>query len=371
MIAILGAGLGGLMLARILHIHGVDVRIFESDASLSARHQGGMLDMHEESGQAALRAAGLHDAFRGNVLVEGDAIRVLDKTGTIHFSQAGNGSRPEIDRGVLRTILAESLPDGVIRWGHRAVDVTPAPRGGYRVDFADGASVESDLLIGADGAWSKVRPLLSDVRPISCGLSFAEARLTQASARFPVQSDLVGPGALFALSEGKGILCHREPDDVICSYAAFRGPPQANDEWAADEVLQHFGDWDSVLVDLIAKSEDPLIRRSIFALPIGFRWERKPGLTLIGDAAHLMSPFAGEGANLAMLDGADLAHAIIANPGDIEAALASYEAAMVPRSAIAAAESAAGLEMCFSDRAPLPLVDFFRGMADHAAPVPQ
>jgi 2-polyprenyl-6-methoxyphenol hydroxylase-like FAD-dependent oxidoreductase len=89
-----------------------------------------------------------------------------------------------------------------------------------------------------------------------------------------------------------------------------------------------------------------------------------PGATLLGDAAHLAPP-AGEGANLAMFDGAELAKAIVSHPHDIEAALAVYERAMFPRSASAAPDAHQTLALCLNDRAPLGLVDFFTGEGKH------
>src|SRR3954465_11877072 len=106
-IAIIGAGLGGLTLANVLHRNGITPAVFDLDASPTAREQGGMLDMHEESGQAALRAAGLHERFRAAVLPGGEAMRILDKHGTVRLDEPddGAGTRPEISRGDLRAIL--------------------------------------------------------------------------------------------------------------------------------------------------------------------------------------------------------------------------------------------------------------------------
>lgn len=359
-ITIVGAGLGGLMLARVLYVHGIECQIFDSDVSLTSRHQGGMLDIHEESGQAALRAADLFDDFRKIVLEEGDALRLLDKNAVVWLDQAGDDTRPEVERGSLRSLLASSLPKTVIQWGRRVAGVKAVASGGYEVAFADGPPLRTDILIGADGAWSKVRFLLSDAVPVYCGLSFVEARIPDSTSRYPELSAVVGKGFMLALSDEKGIIAHREFNDEICTYAAFKTPIASAGETTLQAVLARFADWRSDLRGLIAKSDDPLVIRPIYALPVGHRWDRLPGLTLLGDAAHLMSPFAGEGANLAMQDGAELALSIAANPDDIEAAFARYESAMFTRSAEAAAVSAQSLERCFDPAAPQPLLEFFR-----------
>jgi 2-polyprenyl-6-methoxyphenol hydroxylase-like FAD-dependent oxidoreductase len=260
------------------------------------------------------------------------------------------------------------LPEDAICWDRRVAEVKALDPGGYEIVFADGEAYATDVLIGAGGAWSRVRPLLSDAIPAYCGLFFAEARIFDANSRHPELAAIVGNGTMLALSEEKGILAHREPNDEICAHAAFRAP---EDWWktntASSAILEPFTDWHKDLRGLIAQGEDTLTPRPIYALPIGLRWDRRPGLTLIGDAGHLMSPFAGEGANLAMRDGAELALAIAAHPDRLEDALAQYESAMFPRSADAAAESAQNLETCFNADAPQGLVDFFLSMGSPGA----
>jgi 2-polyprenyl-6-methoxyphenol hydroxylase-like FAD-dependent oxidoreductase len=367
LITIVGAGLGGLTLARILHVHGIDVRVFEADASPAVRHQGGMLDMHKESGQTALRAAGLFDRFQELVLDQGDALRILDKTGAVRLEEPGNGVRPEVERGALRDLLLSSLPENTIAWNHRVAEVKALDSGKYEIAFADGGTFTTDVLIGADGAWSRVRPLLSDAIPAYCGLFFAETRIFDADTRYPELAAIVGNGTLLALSDEKGILAHREPNGELCAHVAFRAPEEClKTEITSGAILERFDDWHKDLRGLIAQGGDTLISRSIYALPVGHRWKRQPGLTLIGDAAHLMSPFAGEGANLAMRDGAELALAIAARPDRIEEALSEYEAAMFPRSADAARESDQNLEICFSADAPQGIVELFLSMRARA-----
>lgn len=371
-IAIIGAGLGGLTLARVLHVNGIAAALYDLEASPAARGQGGMLDIHEESGQAALRAADLYEEFRALVHPGGEAMRVLDQDAVVRMEEAddGDGGRPEVERGQLRDLLLGSLPDGAVHWGSKVTGARPLGGGRHEVSLADGSTFTTDLLIGADGAWSRIRPLVSDATPVYSGLSFVEADLLDADARHPDSAAVVGGGMFFALGKGKGFLAHREPDGSLHVYTALEAP----EDWistidfapgrtglAKAAVLEHFADWDKSLRALIADADGALIPRRIHALPIGHRWDRVPGVTLLGDAAHLMSPFAGEGANLAMLDGAELAAAVAAHPGATERALAAYEAALFPRSENAAAESADSLVRCFRDDAPQGLLDMFAG----------
>lgn len=371
-VLVVGAGLSGLTLARVLHVNGLEAVVLDLEASARTRPQGGMLDLHEETGQTALRVAGLHEQFRAEVHPGGQALRVLDKHARVLLEEAddGTGGRPEIDRGDLREILLRSLPENTIRWNSKVIGARALGAGRHEVTLADGTVLTTDLLVGADGAWSRVRPLLSDATPEYSGISFVELDLFDADTRHPECAELIGGGMFFALGDDKGFLAHRETDGSLHVYTALR----AEEHWLSTldftdpdavraTLSECFADWAPGLRRLIAECDGPPVPRLVHALPIGHEWQRTPGVTLLGDAAHLMSPFAGEGANLAMIDGAELGQALAAHPEDNEAALAVYEKALFPRSEETARQSAEGLETIFNDRAPQPLIDMFASFA--------
>ncbi|WP_436533629.1 FAD-dependent oxidoreductase [Actinoplanes sp. HUAS TT8] len=340
-VTIIGAGLAGLTLARVLHVHGIASVVHEAEPSPTARGQGGMLDIHDYNGQLAVEAAGLMDEFRALALDGRQAFRIADPDGNILFDKGddGTGGRPEVQRGELRQMLLDSLPPGTVRWGRKVSGVRVLGDGRSEVSFADGTTEVTDLLVGADGAWSRVRPLLSGAKPEYAGQSFVETYLYDAEERHPAAAAIVGGGTLAAGTDDRAINAHRERGATLHTYVILS---RSLDWFAAidftdfDEVTTRiaaeFEGWAPALTSLITDSDTQPVLRPIFALPVGHRWDRVPGVTLIGDAAHLAAP-DGEGANNAMLDGAELGRALAAHPGDVEAALAEFEAAMFTRSA--------------------------------------
>ncbi len=212
-------------------------------------------------------------------------------------------------RGDLRRILLDSLPADTIQWGHKVTGASALGDGRHEVAFADGSTVTTDLLVGADGAWSKVRPLLSDATPEYVGTTFIETYLHDVDERHPAAAEAVGGGAMYALTPGKGIVAHREAGGVLHTYVELNRPA----EWVAGidftdaaaataRVAAEFDGWAPELTALITDGDTAPVPRMIHALPDDHRWDRVPGVTLLGDAAHLMAP-SGEGANLAMFDG--------------------------------------------------------------------
>jgi 2-polyprenyl-6-methoxyphenol hydroxylase-like FAD-dependent oxidoreductase len=370
-VTIIGAGLGGLTLARVLHVNGIPVTVYEAEPSPTARTQGGMLDIHEDNGQPALRAAGLFEEFRGLILAGREATRVLDRDGTVLLDEAddGTGSRPEVHRGALRQLLLDSLPADTVRWGHKARSARTLCDGRHEVTFADGATVLAGPLVGADGAWSRVRPLLSAATPEYVGTSYVELYLFDSDTRHPAGAKVVGGGQLAALAPGQGISTHRESGGTLHTYVALAKPQDwfaaidfTDAATATARIAQEFDGWAPELTALITDSDTAPALRPINTLPSGHEWERVPGVTLLGDAGHLMRP-SGEGANLAMFDGAELGQAIAAHPDDIEIALDQYEQALFPRSAEAAADAAVIFDACYGANAPQSLIDFFTGHA--------
>ncbi len=365
-IAIVGGGPGGLLLARLLILRGQSVTVFERDAHANERPQGGSLDLHAQTGQRAMRLAGLEDEFEAASRPEDQGDRLYDQYGALLFDRDGAGDdRPEIDRTALRDILLASLPLGVVRWASRVEAILPDATGGHEV-LSNGVREHFDVVVGADGAWSRVRPLLSEVKPIYEGVTLIELGFDSRS--HPHVDRLVGSGKMFAAGQNRLLIAQRNGQGHVRCYAGLRIAKRSLPEWTNAEaetvrgwLRTAFDGWASSLTYIFERG-DFLGVRPLYALPIGFRWANRSGLTLLGDAAHLMSPFSGEGVNLALADAVDLSEALTGGNGP--SAMIEYEASIVDRAAIAAEGAAGGLRSSFADDAAAAVLDHYQSRTE-------
>ncbi|MFE9007595.1 FAD-dependent oxidoreductase [Streptomyces sp. NPDC007875] len=361
-ISIIGAGPGGLTCARILQQRGIAVTVYDRDSGPGARDQGGTLDLHADNGQIALREAGLLDEFFKLARPEGQEMRKLDSVGTVtfhHIPEADELFKPEIDRGQLRNLLLESLHPGTVHWG-RALDRVSGPADGPRqLSFADGTTIETDLVIGADGASSRVRPAVSPAVPEYTGVSFLEAWFSDVENRHPDIAELVGSGSAGAADGDRGLFAQRNSGDHIRVYVIRRAPVDwlAMSGLTADDtdgiralLLEEYAHWSPRMRQMITANDGPYVDRPLFALPVPHTWEHNPTVTLLGDAAHLMPPL-GVGVNLAMLDAGELALAL-ANAATVDDAIRIYENSMLPRSIETAKALEGGAEHLLSADVP-------------------
>ncbi|KAJ2956905.1 hypothetical protein NQZ79_g7329 [Umbelopsis isabellina] len=371
-IAVIGGGPGGLILARVLKVNGLQSTVFELDAQAASRDQGGTLDMHPESGQMALKAAQVWEEFQKFARYEADTMKLLDKTGKIYLenvSFSDENGRPEIDRLQLRNLLLNSLEESTIRWDQKVQKIIKKDDF-FVVVTTEGESEPFDIVVGADGAWSKVRAFLSTTTPEYTDLTFGDAFIPDIETRYPDIATLVGGGTMAARESGISIFSQLLGDGSVRSYFILStkerdlsGLTSANSEDIQEYLLQEYADWNPSLKKIIEVSER-FILRPLYVLPVGYRWESQPGITLVGDAAHLLSFFGGQGANLAMQDGAELALAIAAavhNSQDVHKSIKSYEEQMWKRADMASKFSNMGIQNSFANNPAQMMMERFKG----------
>ncbi|MGW5231397.1 FAD-dependent oxidoreductase [Streptomyces nodosus] len=352
-IAVVGSGPAGLTLARVLHRHGYPVTVLERDSAPDARPPGGTLDLHEGLGQRALDKAGLLAEFQALSRPEGQAMRILDTRGTVLRDwrpRPDDRAHPEIDRGQLRDLLLGPLD---VQWGRGVTQVVPGTRDGVLVHFADGRQEAFDLVVGADGAWSRTRPAVSSVTPHYTGVTLVETSLDDVDTRHPDLARLIGDGSMAVYGANRAVVAQRNSRGHVKVYVQLRAPLDwhanldlTDVEAVRSSLLALFDGWAAPVLDLL-RHGTAFVHRPLFVLPESHTWTHVPGVTLLGDAAHLMPPL-GAGANLAMLEGAELAESIATGPEDLDEAVRAFEEQMWARVGQWAKMTMAGLERLVS-----------------------
>ncbi|MFF8914692.1 FAD-dependent oxidoreductase [Streptomyces sp. NPDC015032] len=336
-IAIVGAGLGGLICARTLQRHHRAVTVFERERSSDVRSPGGTFSMQPGMGQDALCAAGLLD-ITSLARPEGREVRIFDSDATLLHRLPPADERtgaPGMDCDRLRQLLLSTLLESTVLWGTSVDRVVPLPDGTSCVHLGNGMTEDFDLVIGADGAWSSTRRALSEAVPAYLGRMFVEAYINDAETRQRSVLHLIGSGSMVAKEGTKAIVARRHSNGRVRLRATFHAPEtwhtaldHADAGMVLARLLEMYDGWDDQLLDLLRVNDGGFVNRPLYALPVRM-WAHVPGVTLLGDAAHLMPSF-DVGANLALLDGADLAEALVTE-GSVDEAVRAYENAMSAR----------------------------------------
>lgn len=345
-IAIIGGGPGGLTLARLLQLKGADVKVYERDKNRQVRVQGATLDLHAESGLLALEKGGLIEAFKQKYRPGADKMRIMDGQANIVYDQHLEETteafgeahfRPEIDRGPLRDLLLDSLKPGTVVWDSHIVSAKE-DAGAWLLQFDNGSSAHADIVIGADGANSKIRKLVTPITPVYSGIMVIEGTVYDATNNAPRLDELTSGGKLFALADDKTLVTSAKEDGSLAFYTAFR----KEESWAKTngldftdqkQLLQWFREeyagWNKIWAELFDNDQTTFIPRPQYHMPLDQTWEPHANITLLGDAAHVMPPYAGEGVNMAMLDALELSECLTDDRyPDTKTAIAAYEQLM-------------------------------------------
>ncbi|HEY1055919.1 MAG TPA: NAD(P)/FAD-dependent oxidoreductase [Emticicia sp.] len=374
-IAIVGGGPGGLTLAKLLALKGANIKVYERDMNKDVRVQGATLDLHEESGLEAVRRAGLIDAFYSNYRPNAGRLRIVDKEGNIqmddHTDENYGEDRPEIDRGPLRKILLDSLEEEAIVWDSHFVSMEKEGEG-WLLHFKNGTSAYADIVIGADGANSKIRPYLTDIKPVYSGITVVEGNIYHAATNAPKMHNLVKGGKVFAFGDEQSLILSAKGDGSLSFYTGCK----VDENWITASGLdftdkaqvfawfkEAFGSWDNQWQELFASDELWFVPRPQYHYPLDQKWETMPNLTLLGDAAHRMPPYAGEGVNMAMQDAYELADCLTSDDfTSVQEAIAAYEKQMLKRASAVTQDTLDSTRMLHSDDAIGKMLRMFEGV---------
>lgn len=274
-IAIVGGGPGGLTLARLLQLKGANVKVYERDLNKDARVQGTTLDLHEESGLKALRQADLFDEFKKNYRPGADRMIIVNEHAEIFFSdherkpEEDFGSehfRPEIDRGPLRQMLLESLQPDTVLWNSQFVSMQKQNEG-WLLQFKNGTSAYADIVIGADGANSKIRSYITPIKPFYSGISgvLTLEGVHNPETKAPTIHKLLKGGKIMAFGGGKCFTVASKGDGSLAFYVSYKVEESRLKSIDFTDKAQvfawfkkDFAEWDKLWHELFETGKPPL-----------------------------------------------------------------------------------------------------------------
>ncbi|HXB12122.1 MAG TPA: NAD(P)/FAD-dependent oxidoreductase, partial [Bacteroidia bacterium] len=317
----------------------------------------------------------LIEEFKANYRPGAEKLSIIDKKAKIlvdeHTQKKDEIARLEIDRGPLQNILLNSLKQDTVVWDSQLVSIS-AHNDSWKLEFKNGSSVIADIVIGADGANSKIRPYVTPIKSFYTGVTAIEGIVYNSETKSPNMHALLKGGKIFAMGDERSLILSSKGDGSLVFYPSFKAEENWHKECGINfndkaEVLawfkKEYTGWDRVWQELFENADSHFVPRPLYSMPFDQTWEALPNLTIIGDAAHLMSPFAGEGVNMAMLDALELGKNLtVQNFLDIQTAIASYEKQMRERASNAAKDSLDSQTVMHSENAKSFLVEMFGGV---------
>ncbi|WP_202702787.1 NAD(P)/FAD-dependent oxidoreductase [Flavobacterium sp. UGB4466] len=338
-VAIIGAGPVGLTMAKLLQQNGVDVTVYERDLNAQTRISGGTLDLHKGSGQEALKQAGLLEGYLDKALPMGRT--VADPRGNVLFSKTiteeERYDNPEINRNDLRLLLLNSLKIDTVVWDSKFTNLK-ADSGKWFLEFENGTNAIADFVIGANGGMSKARKFITPAT-----IEYTGTLMIQGEVLCPETScrkfNKWCNGTILMTSGKEGLLVANPKNGKVLSYnIIFKSPKEfirkdgtfESTDGIRKYLLNRFSEWDECYIELLeATSSFVLWPTRKISLDDQWKKERPLPITLIGDAAHIMPPFAGQGANIGLLDALILSNNLTNGEFEtIEEAISDYEQKM-------------------------------------------